>query len=227
MITVEQKHIIPIGCSCINQYQLDFYFGRKYPQPTRPLKRSSIFDWNVTTPESTIQFFQFVQAGNIKSIMCDRNNYTIEKGRLKNTAFECFYFWHENGAEITSENEEYFATFSKKVDHVLSNMLSPKEGELVHLLWSNVQPNLKNTVSTLPLTWDAFRLSNEKYQKIVSAAQRIFGDKVKCTCIARLEDIDETLTNLSNVVLLDLGRSSDFKGNQNLYDSIFDKIILS
>ena len=223
MITFEQKHIIPIGCSCINQHQIDFYFGRRDP---RPPKHSSIFDWNVTTPESTIQFFEFVQAGSIRSIMSDRKNYTIEKGRLKNTAFECFYFWHENGAEITSENEEYFATFSKKVDHVLSNMLSPKEGEVVHLLWSNIQPNLKTMISILPLTWDAFRLSNEKYQKIVSAAQRIFGDKVKCTCIARLEDIDETLTDLSNVVVLDLERSGVFRNDPNLYDAVFDKIIL-
>lgn len=222
MITFEQKHIIPIGCSCINQHQIDFYFGRR---ESRPPKRSSIFDWNVTTPESTIQFFEFVQTGNIRSIMSDRNNYTIEKGRLKNTAFECFYFWHENSADIMSENEEHFASFSQKVDHVIGNMLSPKEGEPVHLLWSNIQPNLKAMVGILPLPWDAFRLSNEKYQRIVSSAQHIFGDKVKCTCIARLEDIDEALTDLSNVVVLDLERSGVFRNDPNLYDSIFDKII--
>jgi len=52
MATIVDKVIyLPIGCSCINQFQLNFRFGVAGYD-------SQLFDWSITTPDSTIDILR-------------------------------------------------------------------------------------------------------------------------------------------------------------------------
>ena len=71
--------LIPVGCSCINQFQLNFLVENN---PDAYGIRG-LFDWNIVSPQSTIEVLQSIVEGSVYKIFTTRENYTIERGRLK------------------------------------------------------------------------------------------------------------------------------------------------
>jgi hypothetical protein len=222
MIIFKKKSIISIGCSCINQFQVDFYFKNKFMRKTIA---SSIFDWNIVTPRSTIEFFDYANSGEVKSVMCNKENYTIENRKLINVAFEGFCFWHENSIEIMSDEYDKFSEFSNKISHMIDNIFSVSDKNNIVVLWSNLQPNLKSAISALPVSWDSFILTEELYEKIKHVVYFTYGEKTDIVFTTRVEDVDKAIKDNNDVRLFDLDRSQDFTGPNKLYNGIFKDIL--
>jgi hypothetical protein len=216
MLKSQRKIIIPIGCSCINQFQIDFYFGNSN-------LIGSLFDWNVTTPGTTVQVMRCIQAGAAHSLFEDRSHYELESGYLKHAFFEGLYFWHENGRDIMdTKDSENFALFAGKVCHLIDNMTSFRDN--VHLIWSNIQPNLRSAVGDVGLRWDAFRLTRQRYADIKLEAGSVFN--APCfTFISREEDVEGDVAAQDDVIVMDVPRGTDFKGGKDLYREVFDSIM--
>jgi hypothetical protein len=233
VILFEGKSFIPIGCSCINQFQLDFYFGIKKPTFAKKIaklfswiaifsksksakKKAGLFDWIIASPTSTIQVFEAILSNNVYRLFTDKSNYFIEYGYLKNNAFENLYFWHEDGKKIL-ENDSQFSIFQSKVTHLIDNMLNVAKVERCFLLWSNVQPNLKYSLLFRPDSWESFRLNEEHYDKMIALTKVIFGEDSKCIFICRAEDVDLSSPKLDNIIIIELERSREFRGEADLY----------
>ncbi|NOU39662.1 MAG: hypothetical protein HOO85_00135 [Methylotenera sp.] len=243
MILFEDKCFISIGCSCINQFQLDFYFGIKKPTFAKKVtkffswitvfsksksaqKKAGLFDWIVASPTSTIQILEAIVSNNVYRLFTDKSNYSIEYGYLKNNAFENLYFWHEDGKEIL-ENDSNFSVFQSKVTHLIDNMLNIANERRCFLLWSNVQPNLKHSLSFRPDSWESFILNEERYDKMTALTKIIFGEDSKCIFICRGEDVDLSSQKLDSIIIIELERSREFRGGADLYAPILNNLLLS
>lgn len=242
MILFENKCFIPIGCSCINQFQLDFYFGIKKPTFSRKLaklfskiaifprsksaqKKAGLFDWIVASPSSTIQILEAIVSNDVYSLFMDKKNYSIEYGYLKNNAFECLYFWHEDGKELL-ENDSQFSKFQSKVAHLIDNMLNATKVEHCFLLWSNIQPNLKYSLLFRPDSWESFILNEAHYDKITALTKVVFGEDSKCIFIFRAEDANLPSLEPDDIFTIELERSRDFRGEVDLYAPILNSLLL-
>ena len=233
MIVFEHKNIIPIGCSCINQFQIQYYFADLDPEKKLPV---SIFDWNIVTPDSTIKFLKMLRDKEIKSVMCDINNYQVTKaGLLRNTVFEAFYFWHEKTEGLLSNDDNKFDIFQSKVCHLIDNFYHTHQRSFVDLLWTNIQSNLKQTANLINLPWERFFLTKDRYSKMSSLGADLFGSKTRVTFVVRIEDLEEPgMAKLPNVHVLNSSRPvfregdsemSDYAGTPNLFAPVFDKLV--
>lgn len=223
MIRFNNLNLIPIGCSCINHYQLNFNFNGK-PNASR---KGGLFDWNIASPQSTFEIFQAIADGTAHRLFTGRDNYELEQHkRLKNTAFESFYFWHEDGRKILGTEAE-FEAFQSKVAHLIDNLLWAAQSESNVLLWSNIQPNLQSEVSTLSSGWNAYKLNSQQYENISTLATQLFGKSSRCIFISREEDSEFSGLPPENVVIMQLERSKSFKGAVDLYSPIFQSILQS
>ena len=221
MVILDSHSIASIGCSCINQFQIEFFFEEK---PIVKEFAGSVFDWNVVTPQSTLDFFHYVNSGDIKQVMCDSRNYCVEGGRLKNTVFEGFYFWHENVSAF-AEDESVRQDFLSKVSHLVDNLLSLQGKANSIFLWSNLQPNLKIATYSRPFPWETFRLTQDRYEKITEAVAATFHKDARVLFTTRSEDVDNNVMALRDVITFYLGRGMDFSGPPTLYDGIFEVIL--
>lgn len=241
LILFGNKKFISIGCSCINQFQLDFYFGiqkptlikkivrhlswsRLFSKTPQARKKAGLFDWIIASPKSTIQILEAIQANNVYAAFTDKNNYSIECGHLKNNAFDSLYFWHEDGASILQSNSQ-FQTFQSKVTHLIDSMLSIAKSGGCFLLWSNVQPNLKSTMLFRPNGWDAFILREEQYIQIVRLTKTVFGEDSHCNFICRAEDIDFSSSKLHDITIIKVDRSDEFRGVADLYAPVLKNLL--
>jgi len=221
MIAFETTLIKSAGCSCINQFQLQSYFKR---QSLQYVESGSIFDWAIVTPDSTLDFFEYLKAGCIDQVLTDRSNYVVERGRLKNTEFEGFYFWHERAHEIMSGDDAAFAAFAAKVGHLQKKFVSVSPGERSIFVWSNLQPNLKAATAGRPISWEAFRLTVDRYERIENAIRETFGASALTVFATRRDDADPVLGGRDNLWLFDLDRTDDHRGPKLLFGDVFDRI---
>ena len=80
---IGKKVFIPIGVSCITQFQLNKIFGEVFYE-------SMLFDWNITTPDGTFKilndFNQFAQDG-VDDLSVNINS-TVYNEKYH------FWYWH-------------------------------------------------------------------------------------------------------------------------------------
>lgn len=221
MIVLEHSVVIPIGCSCINRFQIEYHFrGRR----RGGLIQGSLFDWNITSPTSTIEFLERASAGGLRELMTQRRGYGVENGRLRHEAFEAMYFWHDKADEVLA-GDQRFEGFAAKVGHLVENMLRDFGGRRVELLWSNLQPNLQTAVAKVPVPWDLFTLTEARHERLRDAAARLYGDGARLSFVGRAEDVAPVLHGRSDVHLFDLPRSADYQGPEGLYGALFDELV--
>lgn len=218
MIQIQNVNFIPIGCSCINQFQLNFNFGNN----ANAIKKGSLFDWNITSPQSTVEILKAVVENKLYQSIGDRNNYILENGYLRNVAFESFYFWHEDGKKVLSTKTE-FESFKFKVWHLIDNFLQTTQSENNLLIWSNIQPNLQDAIAHLSFDWDIYRLTKTHYDEILELSSNIFRKGRDCVFISRKEDVEISDSLFENVIVLELDRGGDYQGSIDLYSPIFKK----
>lgn len=212
MIHLGDRTIIPIGCSCINQFQTGFFFGEERC-------RGSLFQWTITTPRTTVEVLDYARAGTLAALFADKAQFEMDGAHMRNRNFDGFYHWHENAGMVLGTQEDAFTRFKDKVAHLAANM-QEVEGT-VWLLWSNIQPNLRQEVEdNTRLTWKDFRLTRQRRDAIREAARALYGDP-RFVFVARKEDIDEDLWDEEEVRLMEVPRSDKFRGAKDLYANIF------
>lgn len=219
MVVGEGKCFIPIGCSCINKFQIDFYFKKKAPSF---VTRGSLLDWMIVSPRSSVEYLNCVADVRANCIFENKENYAIDGGYMHNKHFKGFYFWHEDALNILEGSG--FLNFSEKVTHLLSNSLDVA-GQQIFLIWSNIQPNLLSDIGKTSMVWEDFFLSQEVYESLKASAVRAYGNDARLVCVCRSEDIDTSLIGKSDIFILDLPRGNDYIGNEFLYAPIFDQLL--
>lgn len=216
----KNKLILPIGCSCINQFQIrlsaKFTGGRDAVYP---------LDWAITTPDATIDILSH-PAPFIHTL----TDLEIKHGRVRSVTHPGIYFWHINSD--LQRDSMYFQNLSElapgidfivEKHHYMMKKLTVKVDE-VHCLWSNIQPNLKSAVDGLE-AWDSFHLTTQRYYAIKERCNALPANKISVSFICRADDIDPPLCTKEDVFILECPRSPDYQGAPGLFDPIFDKIL--
>lgn len=217
MLSTRKTHVVPLGCSCVCQTQLQYVADNRW---RRAQLKSTPFDWNITTPGSTIQFLRLLAEGELPQVLSTRGNYDLEAGHLRNTVFDGLYFWHEHGDEVLS-SAEHFDDFVSKTLHKLANFVSAADSGSVKCLWSNIQPNLMDTTAELSVPWSDFRLTAALYDEMSGEMAAVFGASAALYVAARPGDIDDDLRDRPGVFVLDVPRGPDHKGDRGVFDPIF------
>ena len=171
MITIEGRHIIPIGCSCISQFQLE----KAFPGAT---KRGGFFDWNIATPAASADIMAAYANGTLMARLADHSAYAMltRQRYMINNHFPGLYFWHEAARDILNPaTPERFAAFQAKLAHQLETTFRPGQGA-VHLIWSNIQPNLKIVTARVTDDWAGFGLTAHAINRLEQAAAALFAN---------------------------------------------------
>ncbi|MGR3722531.1 hypothetical protein [Abyssibius alkaniclasticus] len=218
MITIEGRHIIPIGCSCISQFQIQKRFADHPP-------RGGFFDWNIATPAASARVMEAYADGSLMPLLADFSAYTTltRQHYLINRHLPGLYFWHEPARDIlNAETPDAFAAFQSKLTHQLANTFKPGAGA-VHLLWSNIQPNLKIVTARVTDDWGGFGLTCQAIDRLEAAAARLF-EAPKLWFVINRDNCETGLAARPNVFDLGLERSAKYIGPKGHYAPVFRSI---
>ncbi len=219
MLFLNERKFIAIGCSCLTQFQAQSLQGQ-----TGAVVTSGLLDWNILSPAATLRILQRQALGMLEQDLTTRTNYQVAapSGKLVNTALPGFYFWHEDAAAILSDTATFDA-FCSKMRHLIAKTFAPAPN--VHLIWSNLQPNLKSTIQTqTPQRWGAYRLTQARAEAIRHAAARVFDSPV-LHFVCRDRDCAADMLDHPDVHLLRLPRGHGYRGPTGLYAPVFNRII--
>lgn len=217
--------ILTIGSSCINRFQFDFYQERHTGTDTRFVK--SFFDWNITSLIGTETVLRLARDEALDHVLRDPALYHVEWDVLIfNRELPGVCFFHEQEvARRFSEPGQIDALISKIV-HQAAPFLTPDRSGRTHLVWSNIQPNLPDTVDNVT-PWDDFQLTAERYATIKALGTDVFGPDTSFSFLSLEEDMSPELRSASDVTLVDLPRGDAFKGPPDLYDALLTGIVSS
>jgi hypothetical protein len=217
------KLVLPIGCSCISQLQLQV---SKRLMESRP--SAYVFDWAGATVEATVRILHrqtpFVNSAADLELVNDRVRCKSMRG---------VYFWHMKKyflqipeSKRISSLADYPEAISKFIvqHHYEMAKFKEKVGE-VHCLWSNIQPNLKHASEEVGEPWSGHFLTSERYAAIKEACSRLQAGKIAVWFVCRAEDMDDRLARYDDVVVLKAARSpTDFMGKAGLFDPVFERM---
>lgn len=221
MATNVDKFIyLPIGCSCINQFQLNFRFGTSG-------YTSQLFDWAIATPDSTAKILRekgpFIDTLDNLEFLSPNIPYS--------TRMPGYFFWH---LEKTLPRDAlpirdraamapFFEDFASRHKHQSCKMFNIDAAE-VRCIWSNIQPNLKIATESRGLDFAQFHLTNARYQKIKSAVKETRWENTSTWFVVRPSDVDDVLLDMPDVIVINTNRSSNYKGEIDLFCPVWDRI---
>jgi len=217
MISLGKTRIMPIGCSCISQFQIQKHF---VPLPTQ----SGFFDWNIATPAASAAVMDAYSDGSLLPKLVDRAAYFTLSPRkyLMNGHFPGLYFWHEPSEDILDQgNPHRFEAFCDKLRHMVAQ--SFKNTPQPHLIWSNTQPNLQIVTARVSDDWAAFGLSVAGYDRLTEAAAKLFSNPHIYFAVNE-HDCAPALLSRANVYPLGLPRCAKYVGPKGHYGPIFRAI---
>lgn len=217
MIELARARIIPIGCSCISQFQIGKYY-RDAPAP------SGFFDWNIATPAASAAVMAAHLDGRLLPLLADRDAYCMlaRPRYLHNRHFPGLYFWHEPSREILDPaNPARFDAFQAKLAHLIGQTFALTPAP--HLIWSNIQPNLRIVTARVSDDWGAFRLEPAGYARLKELGAAIFPGARFHFAVNR-QDCAADLLALPDIHDLSLPRSARYVGPKGHYAPIFDAI---
>jgi hypothetical protein len=213
----EKAYFVPIGCSCINQFQLDFRFGKLNYE-------SQLFDWSIVTPDSTIKIIDSKNKPFINSI----TDLSLHSSKiLRSESLPGFYWWHmkrfikgDLNFSSIQDFEPYFTEFKAKHNYQISKFFNISHDSIV-FLWSNLQPNLKFACGSM---LDEFILTNSRYRNLKEVVNSAFTN-AKIIFLVRPELVESTLVGQKDVIKIDIPYSSDSKGETSLYSVVWNRFI--
>lgn len=228
-ITSTGECFLPIGCSCINQFQLEFFASAA---PDRYRASGSPFRWNIITPEATARLLEAVQADKYFSLLDVPDDIVWDASWPCSRKIDGLYFWHiakdvgagnRMEARVLLQDHAVFAQFKSKYDRLLKKLFElPRETVFV---WSNIQPNLKAAIELVErVTWDDFILTDERMGAIKHSLRALGFDDPACVWICRQEDC-AVRDPMPDIHLMQLPRSEDYKGEAGLFDEIYRRCL--
>lgn len=212
MIEETGARFVPIGCSCINQFQLQYAFASA-------TMKTGLFDWTICAPSTTLAILDLEAAGDLRALLSNADAYGLDRGigHVVHRDLPGLYFWHEDRTAVGSEDGR--RRLAEKVVHLTDNIFASTAP--THFVWSNLQPNLKAAVeggTTLP--WHAFTLTEEVRGALRQRLDRRFPHAT-VSFVTRAEDCAETLPQHGDVHVFDVPRSPDYEGAPGLYAPVF------
>lgn len=215
--------VLTIGCSCINRFQFDFFKGR-HPASEQQFVRS-LFDWNIVSLVGTEAILRHAVNGTLRDVLEDASGYFVEWNVLlfhKDLPGVCFF--HEQDIAKTFDDPDHKKTLIRKLTHQATPFLSVDHPGRTHLVWSNIQPNLPDTVNNVT-PWDSFQLTLDRYETTKTLARNLFGPDTAFSFLAIAEDVAPELNGCPDVHVIDLPRGPDYEGPPLLYESLLAGII--
>ncbi|MCK0151821.1 hypothetical protein MWU54_17390 [Marivita sp. S6314] len=213
----DKTRILTIGSSCINRFQFEFFQAR-HPD-TKPCFTKSVFDWNITSLVATETVLRLAVARDLARVIQDRDLFTVEWNRLIfNSDLPGFCFYHEKDIAAQFHEPGQMDLLLSKLKHQTAPFLRPAFDGCTHLVWSNIQPNLPETVSGF-MDWDTFVLTRNRYATIKSLAAELFGLQTQFTFFCNADDLDPDLSTADDVHVMDLPRGDTYRGDPDLYDA--------
>lgn len=215
--------VLSIGCSCINRFQFDFFVERN-PDRT-PLFPRGLFDWNIASLDASLRLLDMAAEGQLREVLLDEKQYTVAWNTLiLNAAIPGLSFFHEDTPVALLEDKQRREAFIGKVTHLAQPFLTPHTEAETHLVWSNLQPNLPDTVENV-IPWPDFILTEERYAHAKSICRRIFGARTSVHFLTTPQDCGLTEKDRPDVHVMNLPRGQDFKGDPLLYEPILRRIV--
>ena len=210
--------VLSIGCSCINRFQFEF-FVKRHPEATACFPRG-LFDWNIASLDAALTALEPVNAQRLSDRLSDVSLFRAEYGSLIfNAALPGFSFFHEKDPEALLADPDRAAAFLGKLSHLAEPFIAPDLSLRTHIVWSNIQPNLPDTVENV-IPWASFQLTQDRYIRAKDACRMIFGQGCAFSFISTPADLDDALSNQPDVHAVDLPRGPDYKGAPTLFEDI-------
>lgn len=217
--------ILSIGCSCINRFQFDFFIER-HPEYADCFPRG-LFDWNITTLEVSLNVLRRAAASDLMPVLGDGELYYLAQQTLIfNTALPGFSFFHEATPQQIIDDQTRRAAFLGKIAHLAEPFVAPPAGVRTHLVWSNLQPNLPDTVENV-FDWETFQLTPARYAEVKTLGRRIYGVDTTFSFLSTPQDMQASLADREDVHCFDIPRSEAFKGDDDLYEEVLMQAILA
>ena len=216
-----KKLVLPIGCSCIAQLQLQTSLRLL---PSTPA--TYFFDWVGLSADTTVEILNR-QKPFIRSV----NDLELAHGRVRARNVRV-HFWHINGffglprSQKIPSLVDYPEGMKKFLDYHLYVMDQFKrQVEELHCLWTNVQPNLRRSAEEIGVPWSDFALTSARYTALKESCARLKARKISVWFIARRDHMDPELAAQRDVTVVDVVESpTDFRGAIGLFDPVFEKM---
>ena len=217
------KLVLPIGCSCITDVQLQLTPGHRYVP--------YFFDWAGCTIDATIEILQRSGAPFIEH----ESDLEVVNGRVRAKHVAGVHLWHINSFLGLPEMQKVtrLADYPAGVDkfiHYHRTMMSRLtiDHDEIHCVWTNVQPNLIHHAERAGEPRSAYFLTAERYDAIKESCKRLRAKKLAVWFVCHQDDMDGSLAGRDDVTVMDLPRSpTEYQGAPGLFDPILDKMGIS
>ena len=215
--------VLTIGCSCINRFQFDFYQTR-HPRSAPHFVRS-LFDWNIISLVGTESILSHAIDGTLGQVLGDAGQYHVEWDVLlfhRQLPGVCFF--HEQDSAKAFDDPEQKTTLISKLTHQAAPFLASDYPGRTHLVWSNIQPNLPDTVNNVT-PWADFQLSAARYATIKAMGVQLFGPDTGFSFLTCAADAAHDVIGAPDVHVIGLARGPEYEGPPDLYDSLLTGIV--
>ncbi len=221
------RMILPIGCSCIVQFQLQQSRLIEFALSTVSGAElfAGPFDWLISTPDASAAV---LEAREIPLRGLDELE--LRNGLAQARRQDGLYFWHINkeigkpALQLDSLDELAPAEAAIVGKYrALSERFGAGDWALC-CLWSNIQPNLQIAAGMVDRPWSDFHLTEARYAALRQACARLPAASVTMRFVCRPEDVSPDLHHRPDVHLLPLARSDAYKGEPDLFHPVFEDI---
>lgn len=219
----DPTRVLTIGCSCINRFQFDFFQDR-HPE-TAPQFVKSLFDWNIVSLVGTETILRHAVDGTLQDALRNTAAFFVEWDVLlfhKQLPGVCFF--HEQEIAKAFDDPAQKDTLISKLTHQAAPFLSPDYSGRTHLVWSNIQPNLPDTVNNVT-PWETFQLTAERHATITALGRDLFGPETRVTYLTVANDVAPELIGAPDIQVIDLPRGPEYEGSPDLYNSLLTGIV--
>lgn len=145
--------------------------------------------------------------------------YLAQKTLIFNRSLPGFSFFHEEASRQIIDDQTRRDTFIGKVTHLAEPFVAPPADVRTHLVWSNLQPNLPDTVENV-YDWETFQLAPARYAEVKSLGRHIYGADTTFSFLSTPQDVQASLVDRGDVHCFDIPRGAAFKGEEDLYEDV-------
>lgn len=215
--------ILTIGSSCINRFQFDFFQDR-HPD-TQPHFIKSLFDWNISSLVGTETVLRLAAENRLLPILQDGAQFHVVWDVLIfHRQLPGFCFYHETELAQALDRPGQRDVLIGKVLHQAAPLLQPDHAGRTHLIWSNIQPNLPDTVDNVT-PWDSFRLTARRHATIKALGRDLFGPDTTFSFLSTAEDVSADLAHEDDVQIVPLARGDTYSGPPDLFEKLLANIV--
>ena len=135
-----------------------------------------------------------------------------------------FSFYHEETPHDLLADPDRRSAFISKLNHLSRPFVSPDADTQTLLIWSNLQPNLPDTVENV-IAWEEFILTEARYHETLSLGRRIFGQETQFLFLTTSQDTELSPEACPDMRIIDLARGDTYQGDPHLYEEVLKNVV--